>query len=90
MAILHHGRLLLVERLDDLKAAVREVTFMMSNGAAPPPDLPGEVLFRRQRARQWQILLRTAAEECLAASARTPAWKMSSRGSPTWKRSSLP
>ncbi len=67
VAILHQGRLLLVERLDELKAQVREVTFTMSNGAVSPPDLPDELLFRRQRARQWQVLVRTAAEDCLAA-----------------------
>ena len=33
VAILHQGRLVLVERLDELKAQVREVTFTMSNGA---------------------------------------------------------
>ena len=65
VAILHQGRLVLVRRLDELKAQVREVTFTMSNGAVPP-DLPGEVLFRQQRARQWQILVRTAAEDCLS------------------------
>ena len=72
VAILRQGRLMLVERLDDLKAAVREVTFTISDGAAAPPDLPGEVLFRRQRARQWQVLLRTAGEDCVAALGRNP------------------
>jgi ABC-2 type transport system ATP-binding protein len=72
VAILHQGRLVLVQRLDELKAAVSEVTFTMNNGAAPP-YLPGEVLFRRQRARQWQVLLRTAAEDCLAALSANPS-----------------
>jgi ABC-2 type transport system ATP-binding protein len=67
VAILHQGRLLLVQRLDELKAQVRELTFTMSNGAIAPPDLPGEIMFRRQRARQWQVLVRTAAEDCLGA-----------------------
>jgi len=53
--------------LDALKAQVREVSFTMSNGAVAPPDLPGEVLFLRQRARQWQVLLRTQAEDFVAA-----------------------
>jgi ABC-2 type transport system ATP-binding protein len=72
VAILHQGRLVLVQRLDELKAAVSEVTFTMNNGAAPP-HLPGEVLFRRQRARQWQVLVRTAAEDCLAALSANPS-----------------
>jgi ABC-2 type transport system ATP-binding protein len=73
VAILHQGRLVLVERLDDLKAQVRELTFTMSNGAALPPDLPGELLFRRQRARQWQILVRTTAEDCAVALGANPS-----------------
>jgi ABC-2 type transport system ATP-binding protein len=72
VAILHQGRLALVERLDDLKAQVRELTFTMSNGAVLPPDLPGKVLFQRQRARQWQLLIRTAADDCLAALSGNP------------------
>jgi ABC-2 type transport system ATP-binding protein len=72
VAILHEGRLVLVERLDDLKAQVRELTFTMSNGSVLPPDLPGELLFRRQRARQWQLLVRTAADDCLAALSAQP------------------
>ena len=67
VAILHRGKLVLVERLDDLKAAVREVSFTMSNGAVELPHLPGEILARRQRARQWQVLLRMAADDSLAA-----------------------
>ena len=67
VAILHQGRLLLVERLDELKAQVRELTFTMRDGAAVPPELPGEVLACRQRARQWQALVRLANEDCLHA-----------------------
>ncbi len=67
VAILHQGRLMLVEPLDEIKAHVRELTFTMTNGAAAPPDLPGEVLFRRQRARQWQVLVRLASGDDAAA-----------------------
>jgi hypothetical protein len=66
VAILHVSRLVLVERLDELNAHIHEVTFTMTNGAVLPPELPGEVLFRHQRARQWQILVRTDAEDCVS------------------------
>ena len=71
VAILHQGRLVLVQRLDELKAAVSEVTFTMNNGAAPP-YLPGEVLFRRQRARQWQVLLRNGGRGLPGRAEREP------------------
>ena len=58
VAILHEGELILVERLDELKAQVREVTFTLSDGESPPTDLPGEVLAQRERGRQWQVLVR--------------------------------
>ncbi len=67
VGILHQGKLVLVERLEDLKTRVRELTFTLTNGAAAPPALPGELLSRRQRARQWQVLVRQGAEDCEAA-----------------------
>jgi ABC-2 type transport system ATP-binding protein len=67
VAILHQGRLVLVERLEELKNSVRELTFCLTNGASSPPALPGELLFSRQRARQWQVLVRQGAEDCAAA-----------------------
>jgi ABC-2 type transport system ATP-binding protein len=67
VAILHQGRLVLVERLEELKSRVRELTFTLTNGAASPPTLPGELLSRRQRARQWQVLVRQGNEDCAAA-----------------------
>ena len=48
------------------------MTFTTSDGAAAPPDLPGEVLFRRQRARQWQIMLRTAGGDCAGRARQEP------------------
>jgi ABC-2 type transport system ATP-binding protein len=66
VAIVRRGELVLVERLDDLKAQIREVTLTLDDGAAPPA-VAGEVLRRRHRARQWQILVRNPAEEQLAA-----------------------
>jgi ABC-2 type transport system ATP-binding protein len=66
VAILHQGELVLVQRLDELKAQVREITFTMSNGEVALPDLPGEILAKRQRARQWQVMVRGLGEHQLA------------------------
>ena len=62
VAIMHQGRLALVEPLDELKRQVRQVTVTLGDGGAPP-TLPGEVLRERRRARQWQAMVRGAGEE---------------------------
>ncbi|HVX14614.1 MAG TPA: ABC transporter ATP-binding protein [Pirellulales bacterium] len=67
VAILSHGRLLLVEQLDTLKRQIRELTVTLADGAAAPPAVCGELLRRRHRARQWQLLVRYLAEEHLEA-----------------------
>ena len=67
VAILSHGKLLLVERLDTLKQQVRELTVTLADGAAAPPMICGELLRRRHRARQWQLLVRYLAEEHVEA-----------------------
>lgn len=58
VAILRHGKLLLVERLDRLKQELREVTVTLAQGVPQPPELAGEILRTRRRARQWQLLTR--------------------------------
>ena len=63
VAILSRGKLLLVERLDALKSQVRELTVTLADDAAAPPTICGELLRRRHRARQWQLLVRYLAEE---------------------------
>lgn len=67
VAILRAGKLLLVERLDELKNQMRELTFTLDDGAAGPPSVPGAVLSERRRDRQWQVLVRGTTEEQLAA-----------------------
>ena len=58
VAILGKGRLQLVERLDDLKNDVRELTVTLNNGFAGIPDVPGTVISRHQNERQWRLLVR--------------------------------
>jgi ABC-2 type transport system ATP-binding protein len=59
VAILRQGELLLVERLDELKRQIQELTITLDDGASPPPAIHGEVLRRRHKARQWQVLVRS-------------------------------
>ena len=35
----------------------------LANGAPQPPDVEGEILRERRRARQWQVLARNLGEE---------------------------
>jgi ABC-2 type transport system ATP-binding protein len=67
VAILSQGKLLLVERLDTLKEQVRELTVTLADGAVAPPTVCGELLRRRHRARQWQLLVRYLAGEHVEA-----------------------
>jgi ABC-2 type transport system ATP-binding protein len=73
VAILRGGELLLVQKLDELKAQIRELTFTLVNGQVKPPALPGEILTERQRARQWQVMVRGVAEERLGELSSHPA-----------------
>lgn len=73
VAILSKGELLLVEPLERLKQEIREVTFSLTDGAAGPPELPGEVLSRRHKGRQWQYLLRGPGEEQVGRLQHNPA-----------------
>ncbi len=67
VAILRKGKLLLVERLDELKLRVRQVTITLADESAPLPELSGTVLSQRRRGRQWQALVRDLDGEALAA-----------------------
>jgi ABC-2 type transport system ATP-binding protein len=58
VAILHEGKLVLVERLEELKKQVQELTITLAEGAGAPPSVGGEILRRSGRMRQWQVLIR--------------------------------
>jgi ABC-2 type transport system ATP-binding protein len=58
VAILRHGKLVLCERLDELKQNVRELTVTLRNGSPDIPDVPGNVIRREQLDRQWRMLVR--------------------------------
>jgi ABC-2 type transport system ATP-binding protein len=67
VAILRKGKLMLVERLDELKARTRQVTITLADESAPPPELGGTILSQRRRGRQWQALVRDPDLEAVAA-----------------------
>jgi len=72
VAILHEGRLVLVERLDDLKDSVKALTVTLDDGVAMP-RVAGEILRERRKARQWQVLARGLDDEQMAALRAQPA-----------------
>jgi len=83
VAMVHRGRLLLVEPLDELKRTTRQLTVTVSDGSAALPALDGRVIHGRRRGRQWDILVRGLDDAALermrfddsivAVEARTPS-----------------
>ena len=67
VAILREGKLVVVERLDALKREICELTVTLQDGTPRPPSVPGVLLSERQKDRQWQLLVRGASDEQLAA-----------------------
>ncbi len=67
VAIMRQGQLMVVESLDTLKCQTYELTMTLAAGASQPPEVPGQVLCSRQRARQWQVLTRNLDERQIDA-----------------------
>jgi ABC-2 type transport system ATP-binding protein len=65
VAVLHEGKLVLAERLDDLKDNIRALLVTLDDGVAMP-RVTGEILRERRQARQWQVLARGMSDEQLA------------------------
>ncbi len=66
VAILRKGKLVLVERLDTLKAQVRKLTVTLRDGAATQPAMGAEILSQRWHRRQCQAIVRGLTEGQLA------------------------
>lgn len=63
VAILKKGRLVAVERLDELKQQTREITLTFVNGTPRQlSDVPAEVICGREDQRQWRLLVRRLDE----------------------------
>ena len=65
VGIMREGKLIVVERLEKLKAEVQELTITIANTNAAPPLVAGELLRQRRRSRQWQLLVRNGERESL-------------------------
>jgi ABC-2 type transport system ATP-binding protein len=66
VGIMREGKLIVVERLEKLKAEVQELTITLANTTAAPPMVVGELLRQRRRSRQWQLLVRNGERDSLA------------------------
>jgi ABC-2 type transport system ATP-binding protein len=67
VAIMRAGRLVVIDRLEKLKAETCELTVTLSDPSAEPPLVHGELLRQRRRSRQWQLLVRRPDERSLDA-----------------------
>ena len=65
VGIMRQGKLIIVERLEKLKAEVQELTITLSDASGVPPLVAGELLRQRRRSRQWQLLVRNGERESL-------------------------
>lgn len=72
VAILRDGKLLVVERLEKLKAEMMELTITLVEPKAEPPLIQGELLRERRRSRQWQLLIRRPDRTSIAALTANP------------------
>ncbi|MEX0675664.1 MAG: ABC transporter ATP-binding protein [Pirellulales bacterium] len=63
IAILREGRLILVERLDELKDQIRELSITLSDDTTKTPPIGGQILNSRRHHHQWQLLVRGLGEE---------------------------
>jgi len=71
VAVLHEGKLVLVESLDELKDNVRALLFTLDDGVAMP-RVTGEILRERRKTRQWQVLARGISDEQISALRSSP------------------
>jgi ABC-2 type transport system ATP-binding protein len=84
VAIMHTGRLLLVEPLDEIKLTTKQLTVTVGDANPPTaPEVSGRIIQQRHRGRQWELLVRDLDETAIdrlrfssgivAVEARTPS-----------------
>lgn len=83
VAILHAGKLLALEPLEQLKRTTTQLTITVAESALPRPLVEGRIIYERLRGRQWDVLARDVEEAALerlrfaagvvAVEARTPS-----------------
>jgi ABC-2 type transport system ATP-binding protein len=67
VAIVHAGRLLVVERLDELKRSTRQLSITVAESTTPLPLIDGQTIYERRRGRQWEVLVRGIDEPAIEA-----------------------
>lgn len=67
VAVLRHGKLVVFERLDELKQNVREITVTVRNGSSRPPDVRAAVIQQERKERQWRMLVRNLDPQLVEA-----------------------
>ncbi len=65
VAIVHTGRVLLVERLDEIKSTTRQITITMEAPQNGLPPLDAQVIHQRHRGRQFEMIVRGLDETAL-------------------------
>jgi ABC-2 type transport system ATP-binding protein len=65
VAILHAGKLIVVDRLDDLKDQIRELSITLAETNSAAPAIGGQILRQRRRQQQLQVLVRGLNEEAI-------------------------
>jgi ABC-2 type transport system ATP-binding protein len=73
IAILHAGKLILVERLETLKDEIRELSITLADDTTVPPKIGGQILLTRQHRHQLQLIVRGLSEADLDA-LRSQSW----------------
>lgn len=63
VAIISHGQLVTVDRLDDLKSSMRQFTITCESESTPAPEFNGQLISKAQRGRQWSLLLRNSGAD---------------------------
>lgn len=67
VAIIRGGKLLLVDRLEDIKDETRELSITLSDEGQTLPPIAGRVLWQRRQRTQWQLMVRGIDEAALTA-----------------------
>ena len=62
VCIVKQGQFQIIERLDELKSSLSEITVNLPNGATDIPTPPGVLIHQMQTERQWRLLVRHARD----------------------------
>jgi ABC-2 type transport system ATP-binding protein len=65
VAIVHAGKILLVDRLEEIKQSTRQVTITLETPHAALPSLDAQVIHERHRGRQYELITRGLDEAAL-------------------------